>query len=371
MEDAFKPLLSKGKETLKNAKNASLAAEKEKRKDRDEEIDQEIRSNFIFKVYCLLLSQLLIAVIMITFSLYSESFKYVLLNVRAVYIMFFIIAALTFVGPNFFPNILKLNPYNYIYLFTFTISYDYIICEQTCKYTPITVMMALILTFITVATLTLYAKHSKKDFTILGGTFFVSMNLFVIGNMITYIIGAEYSSYVVICCCCIVFSTYIIYDTQLIIGDGGERFSEDDYILATMCLYIDIINLFVQMLKLISKAMDDEKNKDSKTDKVAEEFFGVKKKDEKKDDDDEDEEKGKGKKSKGKKGKDDKKGGKGKGGKGKDDKKGGKGKGGKGKDDKKGGKGGDDKKEKKEDDESVEQKFNKQLEDLTNNLFGL
>ena len=371
MEDAFKPLLSKGKETLKNAKKESLATEKAKRKDRDEEIDQEIRSNFIFKVYCLLLSQLLIAVIMITFSLYSESFKYVLLNVRGVYIMFFLIAALTFVGPNFFPTILKLYPYNYVYLFTFTISYDYIICEQTCKYTPITVMMALILTFITVATLTLYAKHSKKDFTILGGTFFVSMNLFVIGNMITYIIGAQYSSYVVICCCCIVFSTYIIYDTQLIIGDGGERFSEEDYILATMCLYIDIINLFVQILKLIAKAMDDEKNKDAKTDKIAEEFFGAKKKEEKKDDDDEDEEKGKGKK-KGKKGKDDKKGGKGK--KGKDDKKG-KGKddkkGGKGKGDKKGGKGGDDKKEKKEDEESVEQKFNKQLENLTNNLFDI
>ena len=362
MEDAFKPLLSKGKETLQNAKKESLATEKEKRKDRDVEIDQEIRSNFIFKVYCLLLSQLLIAVIMITFSLYSESFKYVLLNVRGVYIMFFLIAALTFVGPNFFPTILKLYPYNYVYLFTFTISYDYIICEQTCKYTPITVMMALILTFITVATLTLYAKHSKKDFTILGGTFFVSMNLFVIGNMITYIIGAQYSSYVVICCCCIVFSTYIIYDTQLIIGDGGERFSEDDYILATMCLYIDIINLFLQILKLISKAMDDEKNKDSKADKMAEEFFGNKKGGKKEEDDDEEKGKGKGK---GGKGKDDKKG---KGEKGKDDKKGKGGKGGKGKDDKKGG---DEKKEKKEDDESVEQKFNKQLEDLTNNLFGI
>ena len=360
MEDAFKPLLSKGKETLKQQKNASLAAEKEKRKDIDEEIDKEIRSNFIFKVYVLLLCQLLIAVIMITFSLYSESFKYVLLHVRAVYIMFFIIAALTFIGPNFFPKILKLHPYNYIYLFTFTISYDYIICEQTCKYTPITVMMALVLTFITVATLTVYAKHAKTDFSILGGTFFVSMNLFVIGNMITYIIGAEYSSYVVICCCCIVFSTYIIYDTQLIIGEGGERFGEDDYILATMCLYIDIINLFLQILKLISKAMDDEKNKDSKADKMAEEFFGNKKGGKKEEDDDE--EKGKGK---GGKGKDDKKG---KGGKGKDDKKGKGGKGGKGKDDKKGG---DEKKEKKEDDESVEQKFNKQLEDLTNNLFGI
>ena len=384
MEDAFKPLLSKGKETLKQQKNASLAAEKEKRKDIDEEIDKEIRSNFIFKVYVLLLCQLLIAVIMITFSLYSESFKYVLLHVRAVYIMFFIIAALTFIGPNFFPKILKLHPYNYIYLFTFTISYDYIICEQTCKYTPITVMMALVLTFITVATLTVYAKHAKTDFSILGGTFFVSMNLFVIGNMITYIIGAEYSSYVVICCCCIVFSTYIIYDTQLIIGEGGERFGEDDYILATMCLYIDIINLFLQILKLISKAMDDEKNKDSKADKMAEEFFGNKKGGKKEEDDDEEKGKGKGKGGKGKddkkgkggKGKDDKKGKggkgkddkKGKGGKGKDDKKGKGGKGGKGKDDKKGG---DEKKEKKEDDESVEQKFNKQLEDLTNNLFGI
>ena len=196
---------------------------KKKKKDIDEEIDKEIRSNFIFKVYVLLLCQLLIAVIMITFSLYSQSFQYVLLHVRAVYFMFFIIAALTFIGPNFFPKILKLHPYNYIYLFTFTISYDYIICEQTCKYTPITVMMALVLTFITVATLTVYAKHAKTDFSVLGGTFFVSMNLFVIGNMITYIIGAEYSSYVVICCCCIVFSTYIIYDTQLIIGEGGGK----------------------------------------------------------------------------------------------------------------------------------------------------
>ena len=62
------------------------------------------------------------------------------------------------------------------------------------------------------------------------------------------------------------FSTYIIYDTQLILGNQREKFNNNDYVLAAMCLYIDIINLFIEMIKIVATSLnenvDDKDNKD-------------------------------------------------------------------------------------------------------------
>ena len=51
-----------------------------------------------------------------------------------------------------------------------------------------------------------------------------------------------------------IFSLYIVYDTQLIVG--GERrassFCQDDIVLAATSLYLDVINLFLFILDLMS-----------------------------------------------------------------------------------------------------------------------
>ena len=50
----------------------------------------------------------------------------------------------------------------------------------------------------------------------------------------------------------IVFSCFIVYDTQLIIGGKHRRkFSIDDYVMAALMLYIDIIELFLHLLRII------------------------------------------------------------------------------------------------------------------------
>mmetsp|Transcript_1293 Transcript_1293/g.114 ORF Transcript_1293/g.114 Transcript_1293/m.114 type:complete len:86 (-) Transcript_1293:5-262(-) len=48
----------------------------------------------------------------------------------------------------------------------------------------------------------------------------------------------------------ILYSLYLIYDTQLIVGKDEYHFkiSIDDYILGAMVLYIDIIMLFIKIL---------------------------------------------------------------------------------------------------------------------------
>lgn len=49
------------------------------------------------------------------------------------------------------------------------------------------------------------------------------------------------------CVGALVFSGFIIYDTDNLI----KRFNYDQYIDAAMCLYLDIINLFLYILAII------------------------------------------------------------------------------------------------------------------------
>ena len=53
---------------------------------------------------------------------------------------------------------------------------------------------------------------------------------------------------------CIILFTYtfpgfIVFDTQMIM----KRVSPEEYIVATIELYLDIINLFIEILKIIEK----------------------------------------------------------------------------------------------------------------------
>ena len=51
----------------------------------------------------------------------------------------------------------------------------------------------------------------------------------------------------------LIFSMYVVYDTQLIVGGKHKKFqfSVDDYIFAALALYLDVINLFLYILALL------------------------------------------------------------------------------------------------------------------------
>lgn len=50
----------------------------------------------------------------------------------------------------------------------------------------------------------------------------------------------------------VLFSFYIVYDTQLIVGGQHKKheYSIDDYAFAALSLYMDVINLFLMILSL-------------------------------------------------------------------------------------------------------------------------
>ena len=54
----------------------------------------------------------------------------------------------------------------------------------------------------------------------------------------------------------LLFSIYLVIDTQLIIGSKKHSLELDDYVLGTVLLYLDIINLFLEILKAMGESDD-------------------------------------------------------------------------------------------------------------------
>ena len=49
----------------------------------------------------------------------------------------------------------------------------------------------------------------------------------------------------------IIYSLYLVYDTQLMIARIGYEYSIDDYVFAAINIYLDIINILIYILRIV------------------------------------------------------------------------------------------------------------------------
>ena len=51
----------------------------------------------------------------------------------------------------------------------------------------------------------------------------------------------------------ILFGLYLVFDTQLIVGGKRLKLDYDDYIIGALLLYLDVIQIFLYILQMISR----------------------------------------------------------------------------------------------------------------------
>ena len=113
-----------------------------------------------------------------------------------------------------------------------------------------TVGIAFAMTLAIVAGATTYAWTTKSDWTRNMGFIWVLAVSFMMLSIFT-IFFYNYIVQVLLCTLgTVLFGIYLIFDTQLILGQGRYKLSIDDYILGAMVLYVDIIMIFVYLLQL-------------------------------------------------------------------------------------------------------------------------
>jgi len=229
----------------------------------DEEIDkiiaEKMRQGFITKVYGIISYQILVTSIIIYLGFVSTWFQEVILKSKFFLGLNIVVTITCLFLPMFSAKLLQKMPSNYIILTLFTISFSCIISMETNKYTAKSVMSALFLTFVTAITLTYYAWKTKTDFTVHSGTLLVCLVLLICSSFIFLVVRIPFSNLLIMYGSLVLCCIYLIYDTQLLIGKRGKKFSEDDYILAAITLYLDIIVLFLQILKIFGEKKNNAK----------------------------------------------------------------------------------------------------------------
>merc|ERR1711860_88866 len=107
--------------------------------------------------------------------------------------------------------------------------------------------------------LTIFAFQTKYDFTTCGGMLCGLLCVLCLAGFC--MIFVPYNKYVEIVYGSIgalIFSMYIVFDTQLMLG-GNHKLAIDpeEYIFAALNLYLDIINLFLYILRIVQGASSD------------------------------------------------------------------------------------------------------------------
>lgn len=218
--------------------------------------DAYIRSGFIKKVYGILLSQIIFTTMMCIIAMIIPGFsKFQLTNPWLIWFSL-ILSLVCIIALTCCRDLSRKVPINYILLMLFTLSEGYLV-SSICNLTePRIVLMAASMTcFITFA-LTIYACTTKKDFTIYGSIIFVLacvMFLFSIfylftENKLIHIIASSFGV--------LIYSFYLVYDTQLLLGNKHNAMDSEDYILCAVMLYLDIINIFLYSLDLLRSSSE-------------------------------------------------------------------------------------------------------------------
>jgi hypothetical protein len=216
----------------------------------------EIRLGFVKKVYGILTAQLLVTTA-VAFPLQLDTFNLspqVLLGLLLVSMVLSVVCicllSCTSMGRTY--------PSNYVILFTFTIAEAFLVGFVSAQYTAASVGLCVLATTLIFAGLTIYASCSTSDFTGMGPYLFAGLLALCLAGCVLSLSGfmglqmpilnKAYAALAIV-----MFSLYIVYDTQKILGSikgSKHEYAVDDYVFAALNLYLDIINIFLYLLQL-------------------------------------------------------------------------------------------------------------------------
>lgn len=213
--------------------------------------DLIIRMGFIRKVYTILLTQIVATTIVGGIMMSNESVKSWVQNnqwmmLTAVVGSFVSLFALFWKRQSY--------PTNFWLLGAFTLIEAYTVGTVTSFYDSKIVLEALLLTAGIFLALTLFTFQTKYDFISWGSFLYMSVwGLVLVGFAGMFFPHNSTFELVYSAFGCLIFSGYVLYDTQMLI----KHHSVDEYIMASISLYLDFLNLFLSILRILNSMNND------------------------------------------------------------------------------------------------------------------
>ena len=142
------------------------------------------------------------------------------------------------------------TPLNLILLFAFTFMSGFTLSPTLAMFIAANmgyvIGEAFFLTAIAFGGLTIFAMNTKRDFTTMGKILFISLIVLIVAGILNIFLHLPWLQLLIASVGAILFSFFILYDTQNII-----RGNVSNEVEATVALYLDFLNLFISLLQIL------------------------------------------------------------------------------------------------------------------------
>jgi modulator of FtsH protease len=115
---------------------------------------------------------------------------------------------------------------------------------------PGVVGQAAVLTLGAFGALSLYAVFSRRDFSAWGSFFMIGLVVLILASLLNMFVGSAAGGLWIAAVGVFIFAGLLVFDTWRIVRSG--QYGQDDYVLAAVSIYLDLLNMFLFILRLLS-----------------------------------------------------------------------------------------------------------------------
>ncbi|XP_077392157.1 protein lifeguard 3-like [Festucalex cinctus] len=219
-----------------------------------------VRHAFIRKVYLILAAQLTVTFSVVAVFTFVDPVKMFVIRYPGIYwaslVVYFIVYCILICCKE--PR--RRFPWNLVLLGVFTVALSYMSGTISSYYETKAVFLAMGITALVCATVTVFCFQTKVDFTSCGGFLCIAAILLVIlGTVTAVVLSFHYVPWLHMLYAAIgaiVYTLFLVYNTQLLIGNRELALSPEEYVYGALSLYIDIVHIFLFILQISGSATE-------------------------------------------------------------------------------------------------------------------
>ena len=207
-----------------------------------------VRQGFLRKVFGIVAAQLAVTAAMSALAMYEPHVQYLALGSPNLLMISFLASF----GFLFAAHAHKdSHPTNLYMVLGFTVALGWSVAVTCARFQAagygLLVLEAVGLTSSVTAALTVYTLKSGADFSYLGAGLGSALWVLILGGLVAMLTGATAMHFALAVGGACLFSLYIVYD----VWEISKRLSPDEYVSAAISLYLDIVNLFLHILRIL------------------------------------------------------------------------------------------------------------------------
>jgi FtsH-binding integral membrane protein len=210
--------------------------------------------SFIRKVYAILSAQLFVTFGLVALFVWSDGVKHFVQTTPAFIGVACAIQIVSLISLACCGDLRRKYPTNYIFLAAFTIAEGVLVGTISSFYDADVVAAAVCMCAGVTVAVSLYAARTKQDFTTMGASLFAGLIILIIFGIFAALMRDRILSLVYSTIGALIFCAYLAYDTQMLLGGRSRQIGPDDYVFAALEIYIDIIQIFLHILRILGSS---------------------------------------------------------------------------------------------------------------------